>query len=329
MNLMRLTLFMLSSLFLGQVFAKDCATLFQGRKITIQVPIAAGGTYDLMARALMEPMSDFSGAKLSVENKPTLDGWLALRAVAKSHERDIHLGLFEPKKLLQLTQQRSIHWSEQWMPLYTFIRQDSVWLTRANHLNDIRSVPYIIFGGSFSDQVEAKALAKYLGKDLKMITSYSGINEFAAATLRREVDYFSPVISTANRLLKSGDYRPVLLLGASSGGVYQGTPYLLGPGHLPSPRVDTHQKLSNSDIALKINRIAQSNRQIITASHLPPKIHQCLENLIDKSIRSEKFLKKVDKFGFTMIHEGMVPSRRQLVNIEQDMIDLERFISHD
>jgi hypothetical protein len=329
MKLLNYIFFMLCSFLPTHLFAKDCSTLFNGRKITIQVPITAGGTYDLMARALMEPMSDFSGAKLSVENKSALDGWLALRAIAKSHDRDIHLGLFEVKKLLQVTQQRSLSWSDQWSPLYTFIRQDSVWLTRANNPVDIRATKSITFAGSFSDQIEAKALAKYLGKDLKLITSYSGINEFAAATLRREIDYFSPVLSTANRLLKSGDFRPALILGVAINDVYQDTPYLLGPGHILNDRDKKHHNFLYSEIAKKINRVAQSNRQIISASRLSPIVNQCLEKLIDQSIRSEKFLKKVDKFGFTLIHEGASQSRRQLASIQQDIIDLERFILND
>jgi hypothetical protein len=103
----------------------------------------------------------------------------------------------------------------------------------------------------------------------------------------------------------------------------------LGPGHILNDRDKKHHNFLYSEIAKKINRVAQSNRQIISASRLSPIVNQCLEKLIDQSIRSEKFLKKVDKFGFTLIHEGASQSRRQLASIQQDIIDLERFILND
>jgi tripartite-type tricarboxylate transporter receptor subunit TctC len=300
-----------------------------GRKITIQVPIPAGGTYDLMARALIEPMSEISLAKVSVENRPALDGWLALRTISKSQDRDIQIGLLEAKKLIQLTAQKSIPWSTEWLPIYTFIRQDSVWLTRASNDRDIRSVPFISFAGSLTDQIEAKAVAKLLNKDLKLISSYNGISEFAAATLRREVDYFGPVLSTANRLMRSGDYRPALILGSALQGPYAGTPYLLGPGNVLSGQKSTSKQFTQSVYAKKLSNIAQSSRMIISSRKLDPALNECLEELVDQSFRSEKFQKKVAKFGFEIIHEGKEKSKQSLVNIQQDIIDLESYLLND
>jgi hypothetical protein len=317
------------SLAVGNVFGSDCDSFLVGRKITIQVPIAAGGTYDLMARALIEPMNSIGKVKVTVENKPALDGWLALKQIAKSQERDIQIGLFEAKKLIQLTRQKSLTWDGTWVPLYTFVRQDSVWLTRANNSNEILAVPYIAFAGSLTDRLEAAAVAKLLKKELKIITSYSGVADLAAATLRREVDYFGPVISTANRLMKSGDYRPALVLGKALPGEYQKTPYLIGPGNVTQNMFKAQEMRSSQELAIKINRIAQSNRMIISGYNNGTRLNQCIEQLIDHSFRSEIFLKKVDKFGFSLIHEGQAPSRKYLQYIQQDITDLERFIHHD
>src|SRR5690349_10431952 len=53
-----------------------------GDPITIYVGADAGGSTDLIARALAEPMSDDLGVAVTVENKPGANGALAAKELA-------------------------------------------------------------------------------------------------------------------------------------------------------------------------------------------------------------------------------------------------------
>ncbi len=76
----------------GILLALTCATFcgsvaaqaFPSKPIRIIVPYPAGGTTDLMARALQEPMGKTLGQPIIVDNKPGAAGAIGAREVAKS-----------------------------------------------------------------------------------------------------------------------------------------------------------------------------------------------------------------------------------------------------
>lgn len=60
------------------------AQAFPSKPIRIIVPYPAGGTTDLMARALQEPLQKLLGQPMLIENKPGAGGIIAAREVARS-----------------------------------------------------------------------------------------------------------------------------------------------------------------------------------------------------------------------------------------------------
>lgn len=60
------------------------AQAFPNKPIRLLVPYAAGGTTDLMARALQEPLQKALGQALVIENKPGASGVIAAREVVRS-----------------------------------------------------------------------------------------------------------------------------------------------------------------------------------------------------------------------------------------------------
>lgn len=79
---------MLKAVLLAVVCAAFCsgaaAQGFPSKPIHIVVPYPAGGTTDLMARALQEPMQKTLGQPVVVDNKPGAAGAIAAREVARS-----------------------------------------------------------------------------------------------------------------------------------------------------------------------------------------------------------------------------------------------------
>src|SRR4051812_37033176 len=60
------------------------AQAYPNKPVRLLVPYPAGGTTDLMARALQEPLQKALGQPLIIENKPGASGVLAAREVAKA-----------------------------------------------------------------------------------------------------------------------------------------------------------------------------------------------------------------------------------------------------
>jgi len=78
------------------------AQAFPSKPIRIIVPYPAGGTTDLMARALQEPVQKALGQPLVIENKPGASGIIAAREVARSAP-DGHTLLFINSGIVAVT----------------------------------------------------------------------------------------------------------------------------------------------------------------------------------------------------------------------------------
>jgi len=78
------------------------AQAFPSKPVRIIVPYPAGGTTDLMARALQEPVQKILGQPLVIENKPGASGIIAAREVARS-TADGHTLLFINSGIVAVT----------------------------------------------------------------------------------------------------------------------------------------------------------------------------------------------------------------------------------
>ncbi len=77
-------------------------TAFPSRPIQMLIPYPAGGTTDVMARALQEPLQKALGQTIIVENKPGASGVLAAREVARA-KPDGHTVLFINSGIVAVT----------------------------------------------------------------------------------------------------------------------------------------------------------------------------------------------------------------------------------
>ena len=95
----------LFSMLLSAALAAPAALTAQGfpvKPVRMLVPYPAGGTTDLMARALQEPVQKMLGQPVLIENKPGASGIIAAREVARSAP-DGHTLLFINSGIVAVT----------------------------------------------------------------------------------------------------------------------------------------------------------------------------------------------------------------------------------
>lgn len=294
-----------------------CTNLFKKSKITLQVPFNAGGSFDLTARALADPLKDVTGTKVIIQNNPSLAGLVSLNSVIKSTPKDIHLGFFSGRNMIELANSNKIQWRTSLKPLTTFLSDETVWLTRKKDPADINLVREIIVAGSKNDDLEAKAIAKFLGKPYKLISGYSGSSDYANATLRKEVDFFGPAKTTAERLIKTGDYIPALFISSVPDLNFSNVPHIGGISGFTGKNASDKKKFAS--ISTEIVRISKSDRMIISSTNLPPNTIDCLENSIIKAIDSEIFRNKVAKFNLNVLQESSINATQRLIQIDTSL----------
>ncbi len=317
---MRMKIFILfSSLIALNVSANntDCHTFLSNSKITFQVPFNPGGSYDLTARALAESFREITGKKVFIQNNPSLSGLISLNSVIRSTPKDIHLGFFSGRNLIELSNDNKITWDNLVTPTTTYLSEETIWLTRKVEPADILEVPEIIIGGSKNDDLEAKAIAKFLGKKSRLISGYSGSSEYAHATLRREVDFFGPARVTAERFIRTGEYSPSLIISHKSDSHY--------PALQNLNQARAKLKLANIsnkkyvNIAKDITRISQSDRMIFTSKKLTAIQRECLNETVKQALHSKTFTEKASKLNLNTFYETPDEAHSRLIQINQSL----------
>src|SRR5690606_16258284 len=74
----------LAAAVLAVVAGPSLAADYPDRAVTLLVPAAPGGTTDLAARLIAQPLGEALGQSVVVENKPGASGAIASHAVAKA-----------------------------------------------------------------------------------------------------------------------------------------------------------------------------------------------------------------------------------------------------
>lgn len=297
-----------------------CHQQLQGRKINLMVPLAPGGTFDLTARSLVDPLANRTGSRVSVTNNPSLGGLLALRGTLDKNQHEVRLAFFSSKALLEIADKNRINWSSQITPLVTYMSEETLWLAKKGHQKKIQDYSQFTISGSIADELEAKTVAHLFNKPYKIVTGYTGSAEYAAAVLRGEVLFFGPSRMTAARMMQSGDFEVALALSDKPLKDFSQAPYLLGTGgilegmSLPAKELDQKKQVADHLI-----RIARSDRMVFISKHHPQKVQQCLEEFVSQSFKDPLFIQKISKMSLHLMDERSNSSRLRLKETDQSL----------
>lgn len=311
----------------GQIHDMDsCRKNLGDKKISIYVPLSPGGTFDLIARIYADELARALNTKVTVINNAAVGGYLSLKSVITYEKNAIRLGFFDARRVVELSQKHQIDWSDQIIPVMTYSSDKTIWLSRLDQ-GPVVETSLIKVAGSEADLIEVKAVAAILNKPYKLISGYSGSSEYAMATLRGEAHYFAPTLSTAKRrFLKSGEYKPVLMLSDVLDKDLVDVDYLLGKNGIVEKISNSSAELSyKTTMAKNLMKVTDSSRMIVTGKRYGAD-YQCLESYTKYVFDSTNFYEKSKKLNVKFVYQNSEQSKIKLKEVSIALKELSKVL---
>ncbi|MBK5946789.1 hypothetical protein CCR83_10180 [Rhodobacter veldkampii DSM 11550] len=274
----------------------DCASVFQGQRLTIVVPNAAGGGYDLYARALAPVLTAITGATAQVTNLPGGGGKTAIARVNEAPPSEM-VALFDSATdvIPSVLSDATLGMTMADLEVLGIVHSDpETWLARHGiDLADPSTTRLISAASMIESNLIPVGLASLaLGIESKVIAGYNGSVENTAAILRGEVDMASASLTTALRARETNDLDLALVLADSPHPAAPDVPVLGGPGGmierrsagLPAPERAERQRLGEIVVAL-----ANGPRTLFAPARMEPRTKACFEAAMTAALESPDF----------------------------------------
>ncbi len=275
---------------------EGCSDVFRGQRITIIVPNAAGGGYDLYARALAPVLSEISGASAMVSNMPGGGGKAALVRVASAPPSEMVL-LFEAANDLISTigTDPSLNVAVEDLEAMGIVHSEpETWLGRIDldltdpAVTQLVSASAIVEGNIIPMILAARAI----GIEARIVAGYASSSESVAAILRGEADVSSTSLTTALRAAESNDLRVLMVLDDVADPRYPDIPLFGGADGLVAQRnegLPEEERARRADLARIVVAFTNNARVLFAPERMESDKKLCLSAAVDAAITSEAF----------------------------------------
>ena len=212
---------------------------YDGETVNYLVPYPPGGGYDIIARALSPFLEEELGATIVVQNMPGAGGLLAANELNTAPADGLTIGLFPGEGLVGTALAEAP--GAQFDPTeFTYVARlaQEPRLVIAGAPSDIDTIDdllsaddvrYATTGVGGSDHIDAVVLPRVLGIEdsVEIITGFDGISEIAPAAVRGDVDIASGSVGSRIKVVQTGDFVPVLVVGRERDELVPDVPALL------------------------------------------------------------------------------------------------------
>jgi tripartite-type tricarboxylate transporter receptor subunit TctC len=233
-----------------------------GRTIELVVPFDPGGGYDLYARQLAPELAKRLHAEVIVLNRPGAGGLLATNDVWTSKADGTRIILLNTVGHLgsALAGARGVQYRAQDFSYIGRISGEPDLMMSASgggfpSLNDLyhprEKVRAVATGPGSNEYIDAVVLNEALGIDAKIVTGFAGSGEAWLAVMAGYAAYQSRSLSSQLPAVKSGDARPLLVVGEEPVNELPGVPALRDLATDANRHIiDEHLKLNASGRSL-------------------------------------------------------------------------------
>lgn len=291
----------------------ECAQRLAGQRITIAVPNAAGGGFDIYARSLAPELERISGAAVRISNMPGGGGKAALLRVADAAPDDYAILIENAGDVVsELLQDAALgHQPADLRALGAVHVEPETWLGRADlDLMDPAETPLIASVSSVEANLATIGLvAQATGHKVQFISGYEGSGDQIAAVLRGETDFSSKSLGTALRQMKSGDLRVALVLADGPDPALPGVPWLAGDGGLVAQRsaaLTPQDRAERAHIAQLAVELSAGARVLFISSRMQAEAQGCLVEATEAALLSAGFRDAAEAQGRPVTPLGAV-----------------------
>ncbi|TCP39984.1 tripartite-type tricarboxylate transporter receptor subunit TctC [Rhodovulum marinum] len=293
--------FALAPLFVSEVRAdatlpSGCADRMKGQRLTLVVPNAAGGGFDIYARSLAPELERIGGVTVRVSNMPGGGGKAALLRVANAPSDDYAVLIDNAGDIVaELLEDPSLGKTPQDFRALGIVQvEPEAWVGRPDlNLMDPDAGPLVAAVSSVEANLGTVGLpAMATGHTVRLVAGYAGSGDQFAAVLRGETDFTSKAKGTALRAMKSGDLKVLLVLSDGPDPMLPDVPWLAGEGglvaHLTAglPEAERAERQKIAQLAVSLSSGA---RILMNSAAVPDDVQVCLNAIFDAALVSPDF----------------------------------------
>jgi len=270
---------------------------FEGKKIRFIVPYKPGGGYDTYARMIAPFLERDLKATVIVQNVPGGGGFLGVNKIYASRPNGRTIGMVNVVGciLSQVANMKGVKYRlEKFGWVGRVVAEPQLMLTRAsspiNSIEDIkklgRPLKYGTTGPGASDYMNGLLLSRAFGFPINMVSGYASSGEYDLAMLKGEVDAVMGSFSSKIGYVKTGDAKPVTILGRNRAKELPDVPTVL-----ETPGLDAEgQKLVKAG-----NTLLEGGRGTAAPPNMPKERLLVLQNAWNKATSDPKLVAAAEK----------------------------------
>jgi len=273
-----------------------CAERMQGQRLTIAVPNAAGGGFDIYARSLAPELERIGGVTVRVSNMPGGGGKAALLRVADAPPEDFAVLIENAGDLVvELLEDPSLgHKPEDFRALGIVQHEPETWVGRPDlDLATVGTGPLVAAVSSVEANLATVGLPSMAtGQTVRFVAGYAGSGDQFASVLRGETDFTSKALGTALRAMKSGDMKVLLVLSDGPDPMLPDVPWLAGEGGLVAKLTEglpEAERAERQRIAQLAVSLSSGGRILVNSAAVPDDAQVCLNAIFDAALVSPAF----------------------------------------
>jgi tripartite-type tricarboxylate transporter receptor subunit TctC len=274
---------------------EDQQANFEGETIHFVVSFAPGGGYDTIARAIAPHLEKELGATVVVENEDGAGGLLAASQIYSAEPDGLTIGFFAGQGIAgaALAEAEGVRFDLEKFSYVTRLSAEQRVMVASPEsqyktIEDIRRgqrVQFASAGTGAADNIDANVLYPVLGIDGRIVTGYEGSEETELAITSGDVDIGSGSIPSRMAGIKSGDFRPVLIIGDEQSQAMPDVPLL----------TDLDLDPRNEALAQAHLNLQNMGRMVWAPPGVPEERLSALEDAFKAASQKPEFLEKMRK----------------------------------
>jgi tripartite-type tricarboxylate transporter receptor subunit TctC len=275
----------------------DVAAFFEGKRMTIIVPVATGTGFDIQARILAPFLEKYLKVKAIIKNVPGGGQLIGDNEVYRSNPDGLTLGYIYMSTMVtnEIGETPGRDFELLKFSWVAQVLTESFILCGRTDLPTFQELvatkrPLIYGSPTEFCSINGDVICRLFNLPWKIVKGFLSTPEMNAALIRNEVQVTAVFSSSLGPWIKAGDYKGLLVLDSKPWNQYPELPTLLGPGGLVSSFTGVQLEMAKG-----LQRLGTAGRAIAGPPGIPQERLLFLKAKLNDVLKDEDFLKQFEK----------------------------------